>query len=286
MIGKVLVIGGHGMLGLPVTRQLVKENFSVRAFVRDIGKVKNIFPETVEIIKGDLQDLSTLKTAVDGIDAVYLNLSTDNPKAVFKAELDGTKNVIKALTDKPEVLIAKISGMSCYKAPDKLWLDAQQKYEAEAEIIKSGHPYLIFRPTWFMESLHLMVEKGKFRILGDPQPLYWIAGDDYAKMVTSAFRKGIKNKIYAVQGKEALSMRQAAQKYVEVIDKSIKIVRIPLWMVKIISWFKPEMSTIYHLVKEITENPEKFISKEAWEELYEPKITVEEFVYKIIDKSR
>ena len=85
------------MLGRPVVSQLIKDDFKVSVLVRDPSKSKISVPPQAKIIQGDLQEINTIKKAVKGVDAVYINLSTRNHKASFKTELDGTRNIVQAL---------------------------------------------------------------------------------------------------------------------------------------------------------------------------------------------
>ena len=277
MVKNVLVIGGHGMLGKQVVNRLVEEGFNVRALARDVEKVKGILPEAVEVVKGDLHDAASITAAAEGIEAVYLNLSTGDPSADFRPELDGTMNVIKALEGDKHILLLKISGLSAYNTEKKIWPDAEQKGQAEEAIVNSGHPYVIFRPTWFMESLLLMERNGKFTSIGSPAPLYWIAAEDYARMVTAALQKGIENKIYAVQGREAMTFLEAGKIFFSMHKPEVKYGSVPLWLFKFITRNKPGLRTVYYLMKFLQDYPEKLIAEDTWQELCEPELTIEEW---------
>lgn len=268
------------MLGKPVVSQLVKDGFKVRALAREVDKVKGLLPEEVEVVPGDLRDEDSIRKAAEGMEAVYLNLSTGDPNADFRPELDGTRNVIKALEGDKGVMLVKISGLSAYNEEKKIWPDAEQKGQAEQTIINSGHPYLIFRPTWFLESLLMMERNGKFMSIGKPAPLYWIAVEDYARMVAAAFQKGIENKIYAVQGKEAVTFLEAGKKLFAVYKPGVKFGKIPLWLFKFMTRKKPGLQTVCHLFKFLEDYPEELIGEDTWEELCEPELTVEEWVKK------
>lgn len=72
------VTGGTGFLGKRVVRCLCKNNFRVRCFVRDTSNVESLKAflgndlwQQVEIIRGDLNDQKTLRTAIEGVDVVY-----------------------------------------------------------------------------------------------------------------------------------------------------------------------------------------------------------------------
>jgi uncharacterized protein YbjT (DUF2867 family) len=74
-IRKIAVIGATGMLGKPVTEQLAAAGFEVTALVRNLEKASKGLPSSVKRVPADLRDLQSLKIALAGQDALYLNLS-------------------------------------------------------------------------------------------------------------------------------------------------------------------------------------------------------------------
>ncbi|MBN2123508.1 MAG: NmrA family NAD(P)-binding protein [Deltaproteobacteria bacterium] len=51
-IERILVIGGRGVLGRPVVRRLVREDFRVRAMARDVSQAASLLPEEVDLVGG------------------------------------------------------------------------------------------------------------------------------------------------------------------------------------------------------------------------------------------
>ncbi|PKK83779.1 MAG: hypothetical protein CVT49_07105 [candidate division Zixibacteria bacterium HGW-Zixibacteria-1] len=275
---KILIIGGHGMLGRPVVRRLLKEGFAVRTMARDKAKAAALLPSETEIVEGDLTNIDSIRRAAVGADIVYLNLATLRHKAAFRPELDGTKNVIEALADRDDIVISKLSGLGV-RPTDGWWLDADQKYEAEELIKGSGHPYIIFRPSWFHESLPLFVQGNRLAIMGrPPHPIYWIAGDDYGRMVAEAFRKNLVNRTFNAQGSTPLTFDQAAEKFILAYKSAMKIIHIPLFVLKAGGLFKPQFKDLSKLFEYCTKYAEKLESESDWNELYRPRMTVEEYV--------
>ena len=68
---RVLVTGGTGFIGREVVRRLLDESHDVRLFSR--GKVKaDMFGDRkVEVASGDLEDVSPLINALDGMEVLY-----------------------------------------------------------------------------------------------------------------------------------------------------------------------------------------------------------------------
>ena len=58
---KITVIGATGMIGIPVTKELIKAGFEVTALVRDEKKAKKIFPQGVTFVKGDIEDKNSIE---------------------------------------------------------------------------------------------------------------------------------------------------------------------------------------------------------------------------------
>ncbi len=66
----ILVTGATGTVGRQVASQLLEGGTPVRALTRDPGNAR--LPDGVEVARGDLLAPDTLKTAAQGLDAVFL----------------------------------------------------------------------------------------------------------------------------------------------------------------------------------------------------------------------
>jgi len=54
----VLVIGGTGFIGYHIVRELLQRNFAVSVLTRSPDKHRQLFPDTVQFVQGDLDQLS------------------------------------------------------------------------------------------------------------------------------------------------------------------------------------------------------------------------------------
>ena len=66
----ILVTGATGRVGRQVVQQLVKRGADVRVLVRDTSKAS--FPAGVEVVQGDLLDIDALRTALSGVNTLFL----------------------------------------------------------------------------------------------------------------------------------------------------------------------------------------------------------------------
>ena len=224
---KVLVIGASGLLAKPVIRHMDKAGFQLRLFSRSVNQ--SMFDKEFEMVQGDVFNLNDLNKAMTGCDAVHLSLSTAN-------EALAAKIVTDSALQKGIKLISTISG--CTVSEENRWFPTiENKYQAEQTIINSGIPYMIFRPTWFFESLDLMIRDGKAMLLGkQPNPSHWVAADDLARMVATAYGKPeAKNKIFFIFGPEQHLMKDLLEQYCKLRYPEIKKVSsVPIWMMKMI----------------------------------------------------
>jgi uncharacterized protein YbjT (DUF2867 family) len=227
---KVLIIGASGLLAKPVIQHLDKAGFQVRLFSRSVNQ--SMFDKKYEMVQGDAFNLNDLNKAMTGCDAVHISLSTAN-------EALAAKIIADTALQKGIKLISTVSG--CTVAEENRWFPMiENKYQAEQTIINSGIPYMIFRPTWFFESLDLMIRDGKAMLLGkQPNPSHWVAADDFARMVATAYRKPeAKSKIFFIFGPEQHLMKDLLEKYCKLRYPEIKKVSsVPIWIMKMIGLF-------------------------------------------------
>jgi len=66
----ILVTGATGNVGRHVVKQLVKRGADVRALVRDPAKAG--FPTGVSVVKGDLLDVDSVRSAMSGVSTLFL----------------------------------------------------------------------------------------------------------------------------------------------------------------------------------------------------------------------
>lgn len=93
----VLVTGATGLVGTRLMQRLLDAGIETRALIR-AGKA---VPAGATVVEGDLLDPSTLPDAVAGIDAVIhlaAVLRTPDPADITRVNVDGTANLIAAVT--------------------------------------------------------------------------------------------------------------------------------------------------------------------------------------------
>ncbi len=283
-IEKIAVIGATGRLGAPVTKELAK-TFRVRAVVRSLDKARRLLPPNAEIVQGDLRDVLSLRAALDGMDAIYLNLATETVdlNLPFYEEREGIRNLMDAIQGLGIQYIAKIGALGAYPPAIKNlqhnMVPNLIRMEGHEIIAATGIPHTFFAPTHFMELLPNMIDKHALQWIGNTSvKIYWISAVDYARQVVRAFQHPEKMPEHCpIQGPEALSVRQAMERFVQHYDPTLKIRVAPLWVIKLIGLFNKKMKFVGHLFAYFGSHEDPFYADRTWRELGQPTTTIEAF---------
>jgi dihydroflavonol-4-reductase len=96
-----LVTGATGFVGAAVTRKLVAAGNSVRVLVRPSSATGNIADLSVQQVRGDLTDATSLRRAVEGCEALYhvaadYRLWVPRPPAMYQVNVEGTAALMEA----------------------------------------------------------------------------------------------------------------------------------------------------------------------------------------------
>lgn len=99
---KILVTGASGYIGKYLIRRLLKEDYELMALVRNLGKISSwlLGSPKLTVIEGDLENKSSLKKAVTGVDIVFhlaavLRMFEKNGE-LYKTNILGLKNLLNA----------------------------------------------------------------------------------------------------------------------------------------------------------------------------------------------
>ena len=288
MSKNICIIGATGMIGIPVTKELVKAGFNVTALVRNPEKAKSIFPAGVNFVNGDLDDKNSIGLALENADGLYINISTrpTDKENQFNPEAQGLDHIISAAKTNGNIKqIVLLSSFLARNYQGNWWVFNSKKSSIE-RVKKSGIPYTIFYPSNFMENLisEGMKRGNKLNFIKASvnHKSWWIAGEDFGRNVAQAFltEKAL-NQEYPVQGPEALTMQEAAQKFVGAYSKErLSVGSMPYGVLKFLGYFIPQMKFVSKLMNVMINNFVTFESQKTWDQLGRPQLTVEAFAHK------
>lgn len=217
------------MLAKPVIRKMDEAGFELRLFSRNVHP--GMFVSEYDFVNGDLFQRADLSGAMEGCDAVHISISVDQEDQAVQRILEVAKSAgIR--------LVSMVSGATVCE--ENRWFPfTDKKFRAEQMVIQSGIPYLVFRPTWFFESMERMVRNGKAMVPGKQvHPYHWVAADDLGNMVVRAFsNEKYYNAAYYVYGPETFTMKEIIEKYCRACYPHIeKVSETPLTLLRFIAW--------------------------------------------------
>ena len=160
---RILVTGGAGFVGSVLVRKLLSLGFKVRVFDKFMFGAESLFGvwenRNLEIVKGDIVNVSEVQVAVKDIAAViHLAAYVGYPmckkyeKEAVAVNVEGTKNLCAALDESIPIIFAstgscygEVRGICTEETPlNPLSLYAETKVRAE-EVLKSRGNYVIYR---------------------------------------------------------------------------------------------------------------------------------------------
>jgi dihydroflavonol-4-reductase len=162
----VLVTGASGFLGWHVARALLERGHSVRALVREGGRVAEL---DAECITGDLRDRPSMVRAVAHCSGVFhvaadYRLWAKDPAELYRSNVDGTRNLIEAARAAGVDRMVYTSTVGCIGIPhsgvgneetpvslnEMIGDYKRSKFLAEQvvlEFARAGFPVVIVNPT-------------------------------------------------------------------------------------------------------------------------------------------
>jgi dihydroflavonol-4-reductase len=167
---KTLVTGSTGFLGSSVLRELINDGREVKALIRKGTSKKNITGLDVEIAYGDLRDIESIRSALNGCDilyhvAAYYSLWDRNKQLIHEINVKGTRNILRAAKEKELKKIVYTSTVGCIglnedrtPATENTFFNKntlandykKSKYQAEQvalEFARGGLPVVIVNPS-------------------------------------------------------------------------------------------------------------------------------------------
>ncbi|HIF02561.1 MAG TPA: NAD-dependent epimerase/dehydratase family protein [Nitrospinaceae bacterium] len=167
---KTLVTGSTGFLGSSVLRELINDGREVKALIREGTTKKNIEGLDVEIAYGDLRDIESIRSALNGCDilyhvAAYYSLWDRDKQLSHEINVKGTRNILRAAKEKGLNKVVYTSTVGCIglnedttPATENTFFNTntlsndykKSKYQAEQvalEFARGGLPVVIVNPS-------------------------------------------------------------------------------------------------------------------------------------------
>lgn len=144
---KILITGSDGFIGSHLTEELVKEGYSIKAFVyynsfNTWGWLDTLTPEVmehVEVFQGDIRDPYGVKEAMKGCDAVFhlaaliaIPFSYHSPDAYVDTNIKGTLNILQAARELEIERTLITSTSEVYGTAQYVPIDEKHPYQGQS----------------------------------------------------------------------------------------------------------------------------------------------------------
>lgn len=231
---RILVVGGTGILGGRVVRELVASGKSVRALVREGSDTTRLAAQGVELVRGDLVDPASLDPALDGVDALVTTAAgyvRRRPSDSLAAVDDrGNRNLVDAARRAGLGHFVFTSILTCDKAPavPHFW----QKKLIEDYLESSDVPFVALRPGAFVGAWDFWsrsLRKGRLVALGSPSVRWtYIHVDDVARYLAQAVdQPQLAGQRIDIGTDRAVSTEEIADMFADLLGRDIKVRSIP-----------------------------------------------------------
>ena len=220
----ILTTGASGNAGGAVLRELLKSGSKVRAMFRSKEEAAKVPPGATGVI-ADFADQQSLRRALEGIDTVYLVCSPVRELVALES------NMIDACR---EAGVKHVVQNSALGASDFAKSFPSWHRKVEDKLKASGMVYTILRPNGFMQNLiayfapSIRAQGAFYQSTGDAK-ISHIDLRDIAAAAAAILRSAAQHagKIYELNGPEALSYAEVAEKISKATGRQVRYVDIP-----------------------------------------------------------
>lgn len=234
-----LVVGATGMVGNEICRLLASAGKPVKALVRatsDPTKVAKLESLGVKVVRGDLRDAESLKTACQGVNAV---ITTASAMPFAYAPGENTPQTTDEAGYLSLITAARDAGVERFVytsfPPMAASFPLQDaKRVVEERLRESGLSYTILQPTYFSEAwlspaVGFDYPNHKAVIYGTGEnPISWISFLDVAQFAVACLdHPGVRNATLELGGPEGISPLNVVKIFERIGGKSFEVSHVP-----------------------------------------------------------
>ncbi len=222
MSRKVLITGATGDTGRAAVKESLKAGLVVRAMVHGIDDRSKALEEFgAEVVVGDLQEIDTIRQAMEGMDAAYLVYP------VKPGLITATVNFVQAAKEAGVSTVVNLSQRSANRNSKSY--SCRDSFIAEEGLKWSGLSFINLRPTYFLEWLlypwqvPLLANEGVLRLpvgKGRHSP---IAAEDQGRAIAAILKnpEGLIGQTINLSGPVEMNHEQMAAELTDALGRKI-----------------------------------------------------------------
>jgi nucleoside-diphosphate-sugar epimerase len=264
------ITGATGFIGRRICRHLLDAGHNVRALVRTPGRARELLPDAVGLVEGDLADAASLSQLVSGVDAVVhcAGAVRGATRVQFdRVNVEGVRALLHALQARPELprllslssLAAREPGLSHYAASKRA---GEQVLLDEAERVQwiALRPPAVYGPgdTELLPLFRAMA-RGIAPVPGAADARFsMLFVDDLAAAVSSWVEAGaVRSGIYTLEdGKVGgYDWRAVADTVTGICGRRVRLMPVPAGLLNVVARFNSQAARVLGYAPMLT--PEK-----------------------------
>ncbi|WP_320537273.1 SDR family oxidoreductase [Pseudarthrobacter sp. IC2-21] len=237
--GPVLVVGGTGMLGSQVVKELLGRGKKVRALVRPGSDASRVEAAGAQVARGDMMDPASLSRAMEGADAVITTAAgyTRHRKGDTSAtDSEGNTNLVEAASRSGIRRFVLTSILTCDQTPQvpHFW----HKKLAEDRLEHLGVPFVALRPGAFLDQVTRFggdpIDKRRLIWFGSARiPLTFVHTAHLADYLAAAVDiPGMEGRRVDIGWDRAVSMQEIADIAGRLTGKTIRVRSVPAGLLR------------------------------------------------------
>lgn len=287
---KILITGASGGIGKILIKKLIEtELYDLVILSRKMLARENT--DKLKIVFGDLNDPASLDKALKNIDIV-IHLAgvthSNNAKKYFQINTEGTKNLLLAAENNSVKKFIYISSRAAIKTGGAY---AYSKFLAEEAVKKYKYDWIILKPAEIYgandnDALQKLIEKIKKSYLipvpgkGESE-LSPVFIDDIIAAIINSISTEKNNTSFVLAGPKNLSYKDLVDLIARSFNKTIKIIYIPIFVLKITALIFPRLLAKDQIPRLLSDKPKDISLARAYLD-YNP-CSIEEKIKTSID---
>lgn len=232
---KVLILGGTGNYGRSITQSLINHGANCRLLTRNIQNAQKLFGNQIEIVYGDIEDLTSLENAFQNIDRIVCAISAFSIKQVRRYTKIEQDAVISAFELANKMGIKRIVYISVFEVNKEFAKQnrlpfANEKAFVEDYLANSNFNWTVLGAPPTMEIFFRMIHGNKMVVPGGgPKGLPTVSPVDVGEIAAQAIiRDDLSGQRIQMVAPQAYSFPDAANRISKVWGRQIKFRKIPI----------------------------------------------------------